>query len=136
MKLIDEKLLNDVSELANNSPRQRMNYNFHENESDPFNRLLNAMNPETQFPVHRHMNPDKDESFLVLRGSLIVYLFDDEGNVVLEQEINPKKGVYGMDIPAHVWHTFTVLESGTVVYEAKLGPYIPVTEENIASLNT
>ena len=67
MKLIDEKLLDEVSLLANNSPRQRMNYNFHENESDPFNRLLNAMNPETQFSVHRHMNPDKDESFLVLR---------------------------------------------------------------------
>ncbi|MDR1718532.1 MAG: WbuC family cupin fold metalloprotein [Dysgonamonadaceae bacterium] len=132
MQIIDDKLLNKVCKLADESPRQRMNYNFHPQESDPFNRLLNAMNPGTQFPVHRHVNPDKDESFLVLRGSLVTYLFDEDGNLICEKEINPKKGIYGMDIPAGVWHTFVVQEPGTVVYEAKQGPYAPVTQENIA----
>ncbi len=131
-QIIDDKLLMEVSRQAQKSPRLRMNYNFHEQESDSFNRLINAMQPGTYFPPHRHLNPDKDESYLVLKGSLMTYLFDDAGRVILKKEVNPAKGVYGMDIPAHVWHTFIVLEPDTVVYEAKLGPYAPLKAENIA----
>ncbi len=132
MQLIDEKLLDDITLLAGKSPRLRMNYNFHENESDPINRLLNAMNPGSYFPPHRHLNPDKLESFLVLRGSIVIFLFDDEGNITMKREINPKKGVYGMEIPPHVWHSLIVLEPGTVVYEVKPGPYAPLAPENLA----
>lgn len=132
MKLIDKNLLDQVCKNALESPRRRMNYNFHSNESDPVNRLLNAMYPGSYFPPHRHMNPDKDESFLVLRGRLMAFLFDDNGNVTHKIEIDPLKGVYGMDFPAHVWHTFIVLEPETVVYEVKEGPYVPLSLENIA----
>ena len=132
MKLIDTKLLDEVCLQANGNPRLRMNYNFHQNESDPVNRLLNAMQPGTYFPPHRHLNPDKDESFLVLRGRLMTFLFDEEGNLTDKIEIDPLKGVYGMEIPANIWHTFVVLEPDTVVYEVKEGPYAPLTPENIA----
>ncbi len=133
MELIDNELLDKVCLQAIESPRLRMNYNFHQNESDPVNRLLNAMHPGTYFRPHRHLNPNKDESFLVLRGRLMAFLFDEEGNVTDKIEINPLRGVYGMEIPANIWHTFIVLEPNTVVYEVKEGPYAPLSPENIAS---
>ena len=132
MKLIDTKLLDEVCLQAEKSPRLRMNYNFHQDESEPVNRLLNAMHPGTYFPPHRHLNPDKDESFLVLRGRLMTFLFDEEGNLTDKIEVDPLKGVHGMEIPANIWHTFIVLEPDTVVYEIKEGPYVPLAPENIA----
>ncbi len=132
MKVIDTQLLDEVCLKAKISPRLRMNYNFHQNESDQVNRLLNAMHPGTYFPPHRHLNPAKDESFLVLRGSLLTFLFDEEGNITDKIEIDPLKGIYGMEIPANIWHTFIVLEPDTVVYEVKEGPYAPLSSENIA----
>ena len=133
MKLIDERLIGRIAEEAKKSPRLRMNYNFHENHEAPINRLLNVMNPGSYFPPHRHLNPDKQEIFLVLKGCLITFLFDDEGNILEKYEIAPEKGIYGMEIPPYVWHSFIVMESDTVVYEVKQGPFTPLSPENIAS---
>ena len=132
MKIIDKELLDSVSAEAVKNSRLRMNYNFHETLDDPLNRLLNAMEPKTYFPPHRHLNPDKSESFIVLRGSVMIFIFNDEGKVVLSKEISPDKGVFGMEIEAGVWHSLVVLKSGTVVYEIKPGPYVPVSLENTA----
>jgi cupin fold WbuC family metalloprotein len=133
MKLIDKSLLDFVSDQAVKNPRLRMNYNFHQSLDDPLNRLLNAMEPESFFPPHRHLNPDKEEIFLVLRGSVVVFIFDENGNVTSSTEISPQKEVYGMEIEAGVWHSLVVLETGTVVYEVKKGPYAPLTPDNIAT---
>lgn len=132
VQVIDENLLNSVSHQADVSTRLRMNYNFHEKGEDPVNRLLNAMNPGSYFPPHRHLNPDKQEIFLLLRGSLLTFIFDDEGNILDKILISPSKGVYGMEIQPHIWHSFLVLEKGTVVYEVKQGPFTPLSSENIA----
>jgi cupin fold WbuC family metalloprotein len=133
MKIIDKALLDSVSEQATKNRRLRMNYNFHQQLDDPLNRLLNAMEPGSYFPPHRHKNPDKEEIFLVLRGSVIIVIFDDEGVVVSTTEVSPAKEVYGMEIEAGVWHSLIVLEPNTVVYEVKKGPYVPLTPENIAT---
>jgi len=133
MKIINENLLDSITEQAHNSPRLRMNYNFHQSLDDPLNRLLNAMEPESYFPPHRHLNPDKEEIFLVLRGSVLLYIFNDEGEIESITEISPKKKVYGMEIEAGVWHSLIVLETGTIVYEVKKGPYAQLAPENIAS---
>ena len=117
MKLISEKLLDEISERAKKSPRRRMNYNFHENESDPLNRLLNAMEPDTYLPPHRHKDPDKEEVFLVLRGSIAFFIFDDEGNVTFSTVISPDKGIYGLDLGKCAWHSLVVLEENTIVVE-------------------
>jgi cupin fold WbuC family metalloprotein len=132
MKLISDKLLDEISERAKKSPRRRMNYNFHENESDPLNRLLNAMEPDTYLPPHRHKDPDKEEVFLVLRGSIAFFIFDDEGNVTFSTVISPDKGIYGLDLEKCAWHSLVVLEENTIVYEVKLGPYSPLKPENFA----
>jgi cupin fold WbuC family metalloprotein len=132
MKIIDKALLDSISTQAVKNYRLRMNYNFHLSLDDPLNRLLNAMEPGSYFPPHRHKQPDKEEIFLVLRGSVIVFIFDDKGTVVSCTEVSPEKEVYGMEIEAGVWHSLIVLEPNTVVFEVKKGPYIPLTSDNIA----
>ena len=133
MKLIDKKLLDETMEKAMKSPRLRMNYNFHDTLDDPINRLINAMEPDTYLRPHRHKNPDKIEIFLILRGSVALFLFDDYGNITDQRILDPKAGVYGGEIPAGVWHSLVVLESGSVVYEVKQGPFTPLSPENFAS---
>lgn len=68
-----------------------------------------------------------------MRGSLLAILFDDEGNVTEKVHLNPAEGHYGIEIPPCVWHTIVVLESGTVIYEIKQGPFAPLIPENLAS---
>ena len=132
MKLINEQLLDETTARAKQSPRLRMNYNFHESLDDPINRLINAMEPDTYLRPHRHMNPDKNEVFLILRGKAALFLFDDDGNISEQVILDPKTGVYGGEIPCNVWHTLIVLESGSVIYEVKQGPFAPLSPENMA----
>ncbi|MCC8172626.1 MAG: WbuC family cupin fold metalloprotein [Parabacteroides sp.] len=132
MKLIDTPLLDAATARAKQSPRLRMNYNFHEELGDPVNRLINAVEPGTYVRPHRHRNPDKDESFLVLRGKIGVFIFDDNGRITEKKLLSPAAGVYGADIPAGVWHGIAVLESGSVIYEVKAGPFAPLAPENLA----
>lgn len=132
MKLINENLLDATTEQAKKSPRLRMNYNFHETLDDPINRLINAMEPGTYLRPHRHKNPDKNEIFLMLRGSAALFLFDDAGNITEQVTLDPKAGTYGGEIPCNVWHTLLILESGSVVYEIKQGPFAPLSPENMA----
>ena len=123
MKIINEQLLDETQAKALQSPRLRMNYNFHERLDDPINRLLNAMEPGTYLRPHRHLNPAKDEIFLLLRGKVAVFLFDEEGNITEKTILNPKEGAYGAEIKAGTWHGLLVLESGSVIYEIKQGPF-------------
>jgi cupin fold WbuC family metalloprotein len=132
MKVIDEQLLNKTAELAKQSPRLRMNYNFHEELDDPINRLINAMEPGTYLRPHRHLNPDKDEVFLLLRGRVVVFIFDETGNITDKLTLDPKAGVYGAEIKAGTWHGLLVLDSGSVIYEVKQGPFAPLSPENFA----
>ena len=118
MKIIDKQLLDKTSEQAKQSPRLRMNYNFHERLDDPVNRLLNAMEPDTYIRPHRHLNPDKDEIFLLLRGKAVVFIFDAQGNITEKVLLDPLVGSYGAEIKPGIWHCLLVLEPDTVVYEA------------------
>lgn len=85
MNVIDNPLLDKVSADAKSSPRLRMNYNFHQSLDDKCHRMLNAVEPGTVVPIHRH--PTKDESFLVLRGKVKVSTYNDEGSVVESVEL-------------------------------------------------
>ena len=132
MKIIDKQLLDKTSEQAKQSPRLRMNYNFHERLDDPVNRLLNAMEPGSYIRPHRHLDPDKDEIFLLLRGKAVVFTFDDEGNIKEKFLLDPMAGSYGAEIKPGVWHCLLVLERDTVVYEVKPGPFAPLDPNNMA----
>lgn len=132
MKVIDKQLLDATTAKAKVSPRLRMNHNFHDDLADPVNRLINAVEPGTYLRPHRHKDPDKDEAFLLLRGKVATFTFDDEGNITETIILSPADGVYGADIKAGTWHTILVLESGSVIYEAKPGPFAPLSPDNFA----
>jgi cupin fold WbuC family metalloprotein len=132
IKMIDKQLLDETAAKAAVSPRRRMNYNFHAMPDDPVNRLLNAMEADTYLRPHRHSNPDKDEIFILLRGRVAILLFDDAGAVTDTVILDPLKGCYGGEIAAGVWHGLVVLESGSVIYEVKQGPYAPLSPGNFA----
>lgn len=132
MIIIDENILDETTQRAKESPRLRMNYNFHQSLDDKCHRMLNAVEPGTIVPIHRH--PTKDESFVVLRGKVRVTTHNDDGSIIESVVLDPKVGQYGVDIPKNVWHTLESLESGSVIFECKEGPFVPHEEEGILSL--
>lgn len=127
--LIDNNLLDLVTEQAKESERLRMNYNLHESLDAKAQRLLNALEPGTILPIHRHTQTD--ETYIVLRGSINVIFYDENKNPENQFSVNPKEGVYGIHIPSGQWHTLEVIESGTVIFEVKEGPYALLGEEDI-----
>lgn len=128
--LIDERLLDELCAAAAASPRRRKNHNFHPTDDHPAHRLLNAMQPGSYIAPHRHLDPNKDETFVVLRGLLGLLVFDDAGNVAKAVKVGAGGtggAAIGVDIPHGTWHTAIALLPDTVFLEAKSGPYLPFT---------
>lgn len=122
MEIIDDELLDRLTEEAKVNERLRINYNFHKSLEDKCQRLLNAMEPGTIMPIHHHK---VDEMYVVLRGDLTVTYHDDHKNIIESHRICPQEGNFGIQIPAGTWHSLIVHESGTVIFEVKEGPFIP-----------
>ncbi len=131
MTIIDEDLLNKVSEQAKTSPRLRMNYNFHQSLDDKCHRFLNAVEPGTKVEIHRH--PTKDESFIILRGKVKVSTYNDDGSIIDSIVLCHEEGRYGVDIPKNVWHTLECIESATI-FEVKEGPFVEHEVEGILTV--
>lgn len=132
MRLIDNALLTEVIGEARNSPRGRRNRNFHHDDAQPANRLLNAIEPGSYVAPHRHLDPNKDETMVVLRGRLALVEFDAAGAATRALALGPGLDAIGVDIAHGTWHTVFALEPGTVFLEAKAGPYLPLTDEERA----
>ena len=122
MKIIDKKLINEVKAKAKTSPRLRMNYNFHQSLDDKCHRFLNALEMGTVIPVHHHVT--KDETFILLMGKVRVNIYNDDGEVVESVVLSLEEGRYGVDIPKNTWHGLECLESGSVIFEVKEGPFV------------
>ncbi|MEI7595546.1 MAG: WbuC family cupin fold metalloprotein [Bacteroidota bacterium] len=129
---INQELLNNLISKAKLSPRKRMNYNFHNEDADPLQRMLNAMEPGTYVQPHKHENPDKREAFWVLTGKFIVFEFDDFGRITEHTILDAKAQNFGCEINPRVWHSILPLETGTVAYEVKDGPYVVAIDKNFA----
>jgi len=127
--VIDAPLLNQVSAQAKASPRLRMNYNFHQSLDDKCHRFLNAVEPGTEVPIHRH--PTKDESFVVLRGKVKVTTYNDDGSVNESVVLCQEAGRYGVDIPKNVWHNIESLAPNSVIFECKEGPFVEHEVEGV-----
>lgn len=130
---IDRDLLDDVTRAARDSPRLRRNRNFHAEEAAKCNRLLNAIEPDSYIRPHCHAHPDKDESIVVLRGRLGALFFDPQGRVTEARTLEAGGSVLGVDIPHGTFHSVVALEPGTVFFEAKAGPYEPLSADEAAS---
>src|SRR5690554_791015 len=127
--LIDNNLSDQVTEEAKKSERLRTNFNLHDNLDAKAQRLLNALEPGTILPIHRHRHTA--ETYIVLRRSIKVIFYDDNKTIIEQHPVTPSEGVYGIHIPAGQRHTLEVMESGTVIFEVKDGPYTPLKEEEI-----
>ena len=132
MKIIDEQLLNIVSAQAKESPRLRMNYNFHQSLDEKCHRFLNAVEPGTVVEIHKH--PTKDESFVLLRGKVKVSTYNDDGSVLESVVLCQEDGRYGVDIPKNVWHKLEAIEAGSVIFKCKEGPFVEHEEEGVLRL--
>ena len=132
--IINEDLFNKVSGQAKDSLRLRMNYNFHQSLDEKCHRMLNAVEPGTDIPIHRH--PMKDESLVVLRGRVRSTTYNDDGSIIESVVLSRGSGNYGVNIPKNVWHKLESLESGSVVFECKEGPFVPHEAEGILELPT
>jgi hypothetical protein len=129
MMIIDKSLLDSVTSGAKESNRLRMNYNFHDSLDAPCQRLLNALEPGTIVPIHRHQHTS--ETYILLRGKLRMMFYNDQKEVIEETILSSESANYGIHIPAGVWHAMEVLASGTVIFETKDGPYMPIQECDI-----
>ena len=129
---IDSALLDSLTAAAKASPRLRMNFDLRTSEEDSSQRMLNALEPGTILPIHRH--PGTTEVVVILRGSATQYFYDDEGRLTETVTIAAGSGTPAMSVEKGRWHRIESLESGTVIFEAKDGPYEPIGEEDILAV--
>ena len=131
LKLIENTILDETSEKAVRSERFRMNHNFHE-LTDSIQRMLNTIEPESYVQPHRHLNPPKVELFLILRGRAAAFLFDADGVVTDSAILTPDGASPGVEFAPGQYHTIVSLETGTVLFEVKDGPYIAAVDKDFA----
>lgn len=129
---INEAFIDETSQKARVSTRKRMNYNFHPYPDDPLQRMLNAMEPDTYIQPHKHENPDKREAFFCLRGKILVVEYTDDGQIADHIILDPLTGNYGCEVAPRTWHSIISLQSGSVAYELKDGPYNPADDKQFA----
>jgi cupin fold WbuC family metalloprotein len=129
---IDQTLLKGLSAAAAERPRRRLNHNFHSPEEETANRLLNAVEPGSYIQPHRHLEPSKNETMVVVSGRFGFVFFDDEGQVVQTLTAGPGEATVGVDIPHGAFHSVVALQPGSVFFEAKAGPYRPLIADEKA----
>ena len=130
---ITQAILDKLTEEAKASPRLRMNLDLRNNENDGSQRMLNAIEPGSPLPIHRHQKTS--ETVVCLRGRLVEEFYDELERTCTEAiELSPNGPVVALNIPAGQWHTVRSLESGTVILEMKNGAYEPLSDVDILSL--
>ena len=130
---ITQALMDELTAQAKASPRLRMNKDLRNSPEDKSQRMLNAIEPGSPMPIHRHKYTS--ETVVCLRGRLVEEYYDELERICTERiELSPDGPVVALNIPAGQWHTVHALESGTVIIEMKNGPYEPIGPEDILTL--
>ena len=129
---ITQALLDELTAQAKASPRLRMNMDLRNNPEDQSQRMLNAIEPGSPMPIHRHRK--SSETVVCLRGRLVEEFYSSDGVCTEVVELRPEGPVVALNIPIGQWHTVRALESGTVILEMKDGAYEPLAENDILSL--
>ena len=127
---ITQTVLDELTAKAKESPRLRMNLDLRDSAEDTSQRMLNAIEPGSPLPIHRHQNTS--ETVICLRGRLVEEFYDDLERTCTERiELSPCGPVVALNIPAGQWHTVQALESGTVILEMKNGKYEPISDVDV-----
>ena len=146
---ITQQILDQLTEEAKASPRMRMNMDLRNGAEDQSQRMLNAIEPGSELPIHRHQKTS--ETVVCLRGRLVWEYYQelkvdslklkDSSEVqssrvqkVQEIELSPNGPVVALNVPAGQWHTVKALESGSCILECKEGAYEPLADEDILRL--
>ena len=133
MMIVDQTLLDRLTEEAKASPRLRMNLDLRNDENDSSQRMLNAIEPGSPLPIHRHQKTS--ETVVCLRGRLVEEYYDEQECRCTETiELSPNGPIMALNIPAGQWHTVRALESGTVILEMKNGAYEPISDVDILKM--
>jgi len=129
---ISQALMDSLTEQAKASPRLRMNYDLRNSADDQSQRMLNAIEPGSPLPVHRHMR--SSETVVCLRGRLVEEFYSETGELTDSIELSPNSAIVALNIPIGQWHTVRALESGTVILECKDGAYEPTGPEDVMTV--
>ena len=126
---IDNQLLDTLSAQAKANPRLRQSYDLRTTPEDQSQRILNAVEPGTILPIHRHRG--STETIIVLRGKVAQHYYNDAGEKTASYELAPNTAQVGMSVPVGQWHALESLEEGSVIFESKDGAYQPLSAEDI-----
>lgn len=129
--VINPEILDELTARAKESPRLRMNMDLRNSSEDSSQRMLNAIEPGTELPIHRHKG--SSETCVCIRGHFEEYFYDEDGN--LTDTIDMVPGGTILNIEKGQWHSLKCLESGTILFEAKDGAYKPLSPEDIMELS-
>ena len=130
---ITQAILDNLTEQAKASERLRMNLDLRDSDSDDSQRMLNAIEPGSPLPIHRHRH--SSETVVCLRGRLVEEFYDELERTCTEAiELSPNGPVVALNIPAGQWHTARALESGTVILEMKNGKYEAIQDCDILKM--
>lgn len=130
---ITQALLDSLTEQAKQSPRLRMNYDLRNSADDNSQRMLNAIEPGSPIPIHRHR--DTSETVVCLRGRLVWEYYDELERICTERiELSPNGSIVALNVPQSQWHTVKALESGSVILEVKDGAYEPQSPADILTV--
>ena len=127
LMIIDRTILDDLSARAKASPRLRQSLDLRNSLEDLSQRMLNAVEPGTVMPVHRHKG--SSETCICIRGHFEEFFYDENGK--LTETIDMVPGGPILNIEKGQWHSLKCLEIGTVQFEAKDGPYHPLEEDEV-----
>ena len=127
--IIDQHALDELSAQAKMSPRLRMNYDLRDSADDQSQRMLNAIEPGTVMPIHRHHA--SSETVVILRGRIRWIFYDENGNETERVVLDADGDLRMLNVEKDRWHSLECLESGSVLYESKDGPYHPLEEDEI-----
>lgn len=130
--IIDKSVLDELTAKAKESPRLRCNLDLRNSPEDKSQRMLNALEPGTVMPIHRHRN--SSETCVCVRGHFVEYFYDENGN--LTDTIDMIPGGTILNIERGQWHSLKCLESGTVLLEAKDGEWEALGEEDVLNIQT
>lgn len=129
--LLSTAILDELTAQAKASPRLRMNFDLRNNPNDQSQRMLNALEPGTVMPIHRHRH--SSETVVVLRGKVKWVYYNDKKEVTDTFIVAPGSDLVGLSVPMGQWHSLECLETGTVIFESKDGAFEPMRPEDVLS---
>ena len=127
--VIDKNILDNLSAQAKANPRLRQAMDLRNSPEDQSQRMLNALEPGTVMPIHRHHA--SSETVVILRGRIRWIFYDDQGRITESTELRSDGDIRMLNVEKDRWHSLECLESGSVLYESKDGPYHPLEEDEI-----